>query len=91
MSTLMDALVKYADSDNTKDPDLEEDKPEKGKIMAMPRVSSLIRQAMGTTVSARPTAAWTLLLTPMHRRMASAVRASSPRGAEVQAPIWSAC
>ena len=31
MSTLMAALVKYVDSDNTKDPDLEEDKPEKGK------------------------------------------------------------
>ena len=31
MSTLMAALVKYADSDNTKDPDSEEDKPEKGK------------------------------------------------------------
>ena len=28
---LMAALVKYADSDNTKDPDSEEDKPEKGK------------------------------------------------------------
>ena len=27
----MAALVKYADSDNTKDPDSEEDKPEKGK------------------------------------------------------------
>ena len=31
MSTLMAALVKYADSDNTKDPDSEEDKPGKGK------------------------------------------------------------
>ena len=31
MSTLIATLVKYADSDNTKDPDSEEDKPEKGK------------------------------------------------------------
>ena len=31
MSTLMAALVKYADSDNTKDPDSEEDKSGKGK------------------------------------------------------------
>ena len=31
MPTLMADLVKYADSDNTKDPDSEEDKPEKGK------------------------------------------------------------
>ena len=31
MSTLMAALVKYADSDNNKDHDSEEDKPGKGK------------------------------------------------------------
>ena len=31
MLTLMAALVKYADSDSTKDPDSEEDKPGKGK------------------------------------------------------------
>ena len=31
MGTLMAALVKYADSDNTKDPDSEKEKPEKGK------------------------------------------------------------
>ena len=31
MGTLMAALVKYADSDNTKDPDSDEEKQEKGK------------------------------------------------------------
>ena len=31
MGTLMAALVKYDDSDNTKDPDSDEEKPEKGK------------------------------------------------------------
>ena len=31
MSTLMAALVKYANSDNTKDPDSKEDKPGKSK------------------------------------------------------------
>ena len=31
MGTLMAALVKYADSDNTKDPDSDNEKPEKGK------------------------------------------------------------
>ena len=31
MGTLMEALVKYADSDNTKDPNSGEEKPEKGK------------------------------------------------------------
>ena len=57
MSTLMATLVKYVDSDNTKYPDSEEDKPGKGKRTATPRVSSIIRQAMGTAVSARPIAA----------------------------------
>ena len=31
MSTLMAALVKYANSDSTKDPESEDDKPGKGK------------------------------------------------------------
>ena len=31
LGTLMAALVKYADSDNTKDPDSDNEKPEKGK------------------------------------------------------------
>ena len=31
LGTLMAALVKYADSDNTKDPDSDDEKPEKGK------------------------------------------------------------
>ena len=31
MGTLMAALVKYVDSDNTKDPESDEEKPEKGK------------------------------------------------------------
>ena len=91
MSTLMAALVKYADSDNTKDPDSKEDNRGMGKRTATPRVSSIIRQAKGTMVSTRPTIVWTLWLTPMLRRTVSAVRANSLRGAEVQALIWSAC
>ena len=31
MGTLMATLVKYVDSDNTKDPDFDEEKPKKGK------------------------------------------------------------
>ena len=49
----MAALVKYADSDNTKDPNLEEDKPGKGRRTSTPRDNSITRQVMGIMVSAR--------------------------------------
>ena len=91
MSTLMAALVKYADSDNTKDPDSEEDKLGKGKKNDNTKGQQHNRQAMGTMVSAMPTTIWTLWLTPMLRRMVNVVRESSPREAEVQVPIWSTC
>ena len=58
---------------------------------AMPKANNTIRQAMETLVSARPTVFWTLSQIPTRRRMASTVKASSPRGVEVQATIWSVC
>ena len=58
---------------------------------AMPKANNIIRQAMEILVSARPTVVWTLSQIPTRRRMASAVKASSPRGVEVQATIWSVC
>ena len=56
-----------------------------------PRDNSITRQVMGTMVSARQTIVWTLWLTPMLRITVSVVRVNNPRGAEVAAPIWSAC
>ena len=87
----MAALVKYADSDNTKDPDSEEDKPGKGKKNGNTKGQQHNRQVMGTMVSARQTIVWTLWLTPMLRIVVSVVRVNNPRRVEVQAPIWSAC
>ena len=59
--------------------------------LTMPKASNTIWQAMKTLVSARPIVVWTLSQIPMHRRMANAVKASNPRGVEVQATIWSVC
>ena len=53
LGTLMAALVKYADSDNTKDPDSDEEKPEKGKKNAVQRDSITTKEAMGIMVSVR--------------------------------------
>ena len=46
-------MVKYADSDNTKDPDFDEEKPEKGKKNGGAKVSSTTKGAMGITVSVK--------------------------------------
>jgi hypothetical protein len=43
MGELMAALVKYADSDGTKDPESDDDKPGKGRRAAAPEDSSIIR------------------------------------------------
>ena len=63
----------------------------KGRRTTTPRDSSITRQVMGTMVSARQTIVWTLWLTPMLRITVSVVKANSPRGADGQAPMWSAC
>ena len=63
----------------------------KGRRTATPRDSSITRQVMGTMVSAKQTIVWTLWLTPMLRITVSIIRANRCRGAEGQAPIWSAC
>ena len=67
MLMLMAALVKYADSDTTKDPDSEEDKQGKGKKNGNTKGQQITRRVMETMVSARHTIVWTLWLTPMLR------------------------
>ena len=53
MGTLMAALVKYADSDNTKDPDSDEEKPERERRTTVQKDSITTKEAMGIMVSAR--------------------------------------
>src|SRR3954463_3787801 len=51
IGTLMAALVKYADSDSTKDPESGDDKAGKGKKKATPKDSNITRQVMETEAS----------------------------------------
>ena len=53
MGTLIAALVKYADSDNTKDLDSNEEKPEKGKKNGGAKGQQHNQGAMGIMVSAK--------------------------------------
>ena len=91
MSTLMAALVKYMPIQIIPKT-LTQRRTNRGKERKMAtRDNSITRQVMGTMVSVRQTIVWTLWLTPMLRITVSIVNANSPRGAEGQAPIWSAC
>ena len=82
MGTLTAALVKYVDSDNTKDPDSDEEKPEKGKKNAVQRDSITTKEAMGIMVSAKRIIQ-ILWLTPMCRAICSVVRVNCPSVVEV--------
>ena len=53
MGELMAALVKYADSDSTKDPDSDEEKAGKGKKSEIRRGSNIIRRVKVAMVSAK--------------------------------------
>ena len=78
MGQLMAALVKYADSDSTKDPVSDEEKIGKGKRTATARVTSITRQ-IKEVINVRLMNLW---LTPMHRIMVSVVRVNRPHGPE---------
>ena len=71
MGTLMVALVKYVDSDGTKDPESDDEKPGKGKKSSNTKGSSITRRTKEATVSAKLIIVLTLWLTPMHRIMAA--------------------
>ena len=75
MGTLMAALVKYADSDNTKDPDSDNEKSEKGKKNGDAKDSSTTKEAMGITVSVKRIQILWLTL------MCSVVRVNRPSAA----------
>ena len=87
MGQLMAALVKYADSDSTKDPCLMKKRQGRERKTVTTRVTGITRR-IKEVINVRLANLW---LTPMHRATINIVRANKPRGAEVQAPIWSAC
>ena len=55
MGTLMAALVKYADSDSTKDPESDDDKTGKGKKSGNAKGSTPTRRVMETAASVKRT------------------------------------
>ena len=75
----MAALVKYADSDSTKDPETDDDEVGKGKKNGNSKGINTNRRAMETEASVKRMAAWTLWLTLMRRTRVS--------GAEVKRRI----
>ena len=82
MGQLMAALVKYADSDSTKDPVSDEEKIGKGKRTATARVTSITRQ-IKEVINVRLTNLW---LTPMHRATINGARVANPLGQVGQVP-----
>ena len=74
MGTLMAALVKYVDSDSTKDPESDDEKPGRERRTVVRKDNNTTRRAMGTMVSVKQTIVWILWLTPAYRVMVSVVR-----------------
>ena len=78
------ALIKYADSDSTKDPESDDEKPGKGKKSGNTKGQHLNRASQGAMVSARPIVIQILWPIPTRRTMASVVRESHLHGQEGQ-------
>lgn len=74
MGQLMAALIKYADSDSTKDPESDDERQGREKRTATPRVSSITRQIRGAMVNAKLMVTRSLWLTPMHREIINVAR-----------------
>mgnify|MGYP006266366623 CR=1 FL=1 len=87
MGELMAALVKYADSDGTMDPESEDEKPGMGKKSGNTRRQQHNQVSQGAMVSARLIIVWILWLTPIRRIMVSVVRESHLLGLEGQISI----
>lgn len=74
MGELMAALVKYADSDSTMDPEPDEEKPGKGKKSSNTKGQHHNPANQGATVSTRLIIVWILWQTPTRRIMASVIK-----------------
>ena len=91
MGTLMAALVKYADSDNTKDPDSDEEKPEKGKKNGGTKGQQHNPAGHGNNGKCKADNSLDFVANTNTQDNGPCSKGKQPRGAEVQAPIWSAC
>ena len=85
MGTLMAALVKYTDSDSTKDPEYDDEKTGKGKKNGNDKALSITRQ-IKEVISVRPMMVWSLWPTPTRRVTITDVRGDSLPGLAGQSP-----
>ena len=90
MTTLMAALVKYADSDNTKDPESEEDKPGKGKKNGNTKGQQHNSAGHGNNGKRKTDNSLDFVANTNAQDNGQCRKGKQPRGAEDQAPIWSA-
>ena len=90
MSMLMAALVKYADSDNTKDPDSEEDKPVEGKKNGS-KGQHHNSAGHGNNGKRKADNSLDFVANTNAQDNGQRHKGKQPQRAEVQAPIWSAC
>ena len=91
MSMLMAALVKYADSDNTKDLNSEEDKPGTGKKNGNTKGQQHNPAGHGNTSKRKADNSLDFVANTNAQENGQRRKGKQPQGAEVQAPIWSAC
>ena len=91
MGTLMAALVKYADSDSTKDPESDDDKTGKGKKGGSTKGQQHNPAGHGNSGKRKADNSLDFVAIPTRRIMASVVRVNRPRMEAGQVPIPSAC
>ena len=91
MGQLMAGLIKYADSDSTKDLESDDYQPGKGKKNGNAKGPQHSPTNQGATVNARLMVARSLWLTPMHRAIISVVRGGRLLGTMDQVLLLSSC
>ena len=91
ISKLMAALVKYADSDSTKDPESKDDKPGEGKKNVNTKGQQHNPAGHGNNGKRKADNSLDFVANTNAQDNGQRRKANNPRGAEVQAPIWSVC
>ena len=87
----MAALVKYADSDSTKDPESDDDKPGKGTKNGNTKGQQHNPAGHGNNGKHKTDNSLDFVANTNTQDNGQRRKGKPPKGAEGQAPIWSAC
>ena len=87
----MATLVKYVDSDSTKDPESDDDKPGKGKKSGNAKGQQHNPAGHGNNGKLKADNSLDFVANTNTQDNGQRARVNRPRGVEGQAPIWSAC